>query len=112
MMTAKQKPADVLFDLPFEDMEMLESLVKSPAFGALKRAIGQYRASVESQMLTVEDPHRIFNLQGQLVGLRVTENLPGLIVRRKTEIEKREELKRQTKVEGERQKKEFFGERR
>lgn len=68
------------FDLPEEDLVMIESLVKSPAFGALKRLLNIYRQEALGVLKSSDDTHRIFQTQGRLIGMDIIENLPSLTV--------------------------------
>lgn len=72
-----------------EDLAMLDSLVKSPAFAALKRALAIYRDEARNVLDTATDTANIFRCQGRLAGLKVIENLPGLLVEQWTQKQKK-----------------------
>lgn len=73
-----------------EHIVMLESLIKSPAFLALKRLLASYRANCQNELLSASDVQKIFQIQGRLIGLQVIENLPSIVVHQRGEKLKRE----------------------
>lgn len=77
-----------------EDIAMLDSLIRSPAFGALKRVLNKYRESCQSVLLNSKDATALFQTQGRMIGLNVIETLPALLVAQRNEKIKREELKK------------------
>lgn len=62
-----------------EDFIMLESLVKSPVFGALKRVILMYRQEAQSVLETSSDTHKMFQAQGRIAGVKAIENVALLV---------------------------------
>lgn len=71
------------FEISEDDVVMLEALVRSPAFGALKRMLGSYRQQCQSHLLTTKNPPKLFEIQGRIIGINVIENLPGILVARR-----------------------------
>lgn len=71
------------------DLILLESLVKSPVFSALKRCIEGYRRQCISVLSQSKDTAILFETQGRLIGMSVVETLPVMLVnQRKAELEK------------------------
>ncbi len=78
-----------LNDLNEDDIILLESLIKSPAFHLLKKVLGIYKGTVLSAFSSCDDSNKMFALQGRLAGLSVVENLPGLLVQqRQTKLDR------------------------
>lgn len=89
-------PSDEI--IPSDDIVMLESLIKSPAFGALKRVLKRYKDTYQSQLLTASDLKEVFGLQGRIVGMTVVEELPRLLVQRRADkIEQQKQLEQRNK---------------
>lgn len=63
-----------------EDMAMVDSLVRSPVFGALKRLIRQHTEQAQGLLMSSDDHNAMLRLQGRIQGLHVIETLPELIV--------------------------------
>lgn len=82
-------------EMPEEDVVMLEALIKSPVFAALKRLLEGYRKECFSKLCSSKDTHEIYQTQGRIIGMQVVEGLPGIVVRQRAERVKREEEKRQ-----------------
>lgn len=70
-------------ELSEDDVILLESLIKSPAFGLLKKVLSIYRGTVMAALTSCKDANEMFVVQGRLLGLGAIENLPGLIVQRR-----------------------------
>lgn len=90
------KPAD-LMEAEFGSQEeadvlMLEALLKSPAWAALKRALDVYRSTCYSQIMEKSDPHELFEIKGRLLGLKFIENIPGVLVSQRNQKLKQVEL--------------------
>lgn len=78
-----------------ETVIMLETLIQSPAFTALKKVIAQYRATTHATLYTSNESHDLYRSQGVLIGLGVVENLPSLLVSQRQEnLKKAEQLKK------------------
>lgn len=76
-------------DIQEEDAILLETLISSPVFGAMKRLLDSYRKTCFSQLLTVNETNQIFKLQGIILGVNAIENLPGnLVARRRAKMNK------------------------
>lgn len=86
-------------DIGTDDLVLLESLIKSPVFGALKRALSKYKDVCLAELLSGNDTHKLYQMQGRIAGINAIENLPVILVRRKHEAEKKAEEKR--RFEGE-----------
>lgn len=74
-----------------DDLIMLESMVKSPVWGAFKKAIGSYRKSIQSQLLTGNEMSDIHRNQGRIISLDAVEQLPVLLVSRHQAKQKKAE---------------------
>lgn len=70
----------VSFRMSDEDMAMVDSLVRSPVFGALKRLIRQHTEQAQGLLMSSDDHNAMLRLQGRIQGLHVIETLPELIV--------------------------------
>lgn len=68
------------FDIGEDDLIMLESLVKSPAFAALVRTVERYKKECFSKLLTEKSPPQMFELQGRVIGSTTFINLPTILV--------------------------------
>lgn len=95
-------------DIAHDDVVLLESLVKSPVFGALKRALKKYEDVCMSELLSGNDTHKLYQTQGRVIGIRVVENLPVILVRRQKELERQAENKRRLEGELAKRKKRIF----
>ena len=84
-----------------EDLIMLESLVKSPAFGALKRLLTTYKLEVAGTLERESDPPSIYRAQGRLIGMRAIENVSLVVnewrTRQKVEAERAAALEKRNK---------------
>lgn len=86
-------------DLAEDDVILLESLIKSPVYSALKRALDRYRKECQSVLLTAENVHKLYQTQGRIIGINVIEQLPSLMVHRRQVKLKAEETKKQKERE-------------
>lgn len=71
--------------VPEEDLILLDALVKSPAFGALKRLVEAYKKRCMADLVSATDASRLFQTQGRIIGINVLETLPELVVRQRDE---------------------------
>lgn len=81
--------------LPEDDLIMLEALIMSPAFAALKRALDKYRAACNSVLLSATESNRMFQTQGRIIGINTIENLPKILVQQRQVRIKKAEAERQ-----------------
>lgn len=85
------------------DVELLEALVHSAAFAALRRLIGGYQEQCMGILLTSKDSSKLFETQGRMIGSKVIIELPLLLTqqrekKRKEEIKKQEILEKKQKL--------------
>lgn len=91
------KKSDFDFESPIslgneDDLILLETLIASPVFSALKRVLDKYRAQCQSVLLTETDTTKIFQTQGRIIGVNIVERLPSLLVaQRRANLEKKKE---------------------
>lgn len=62
-----------------DDMVLLESLIRSPAFTLIKKITKMYRDEALSQLTSSTDTHMIYRSQGRVISLNAVDNL-GLLV--------------------------------
>lgn len=80
-----------------EELQLLETLVKSPVFSILKKIASLHRGKVMSELVSITDERRIAVLQGQVQGLNLCENLPAIFAKMSEEISKKETDKKSAK---------------
>lgn len=98
----KEQPFESFFNLNTEyqdsDVVLLEALIKSPAWAALRRALDVYRRQCESVLHTSAETHKLFQTQGRIMGIKVVEELPGMLVSRRELQEKRKQQDAEKRV--------------
>lgn len=89
------------FSIEETDLDLLESLIKSPVFSALKRAVSRYQESCYSVLTTSKDAPKLFETQGRIIGSNVLVKLPELLVTQRRQ-------KNEAKSQRERAQKQFI----
>lgn len=86
-----------------DQLQLIEALVKSPVFDALKALIESYREQCISELMSEKNPSKLFEIQGRLIGVNVVQTLPlvraqQLEAKRKKDKEKEEEAQKQERA--------------
>jgi hypothetical protein len=64
-----------------EQLGLIELLVKSPAFGILKKITEQQKEIIKTQMVAAESMDRVRALQGQIAGVNLITSVPEIIAK-------------------------------
>lgn len=80
----KEKPLDQ------DELQVIETLVKSGAWPVLKRLIQMQRNQLLSDLLT-RRPDEVQLIQGRIQGLQIVENIPVIMAKQYEELKKRQE---------------------
>ncbi len=65
------------------DLEMVEALVKSPAFAALVRVIEAQKQPLIAALVQSKDPDEVKQLQGRIQGMNMLANIPTLLTQQR-----------------------------
>lgn len=74
--------ADPSLELSDEDKELLVALVGSPVWGTLRRVLSSAKSTYLSQLVTAAGNDDIRKLQGIILGLDATLNIPTVLAGR------------------------------
>lgn len=88
------------FEIPEDDVIMLESLLRSPAYGAFKRLVARYIEGSNSILMNGKEMSTIFEARGHIRGLRLVESLPVLVVKERDDRLKRVEDEKREREKG------------
>lgn len=78
-----------------EELVLIESIVRSPAFGILKKVISGEIEETKSLLCTVDDEKKFRQLQGRIAGLQTINNLPEFMAKRQEMMRKKKEIEEQ-----------------
>lgn len=93
----RESPNEVAFNIEEDDVILLQSLIQSPAWVALKRSLKSYKAACESILLNGQDLYTIHRTQGLILGMNTVENLPRILVERQTKKVRQQESDKREK---------------